>query len=47
LNSERLEKLTESYVVSNRKLKKALNIESFPLTVEEGLRKTLQSFNNR
>lgn len=47
LNSERLEKLTESYVVSNRKLKKALNIESFPLTVEEGLRKTLHSFNNR
>ncbi len=47
LNSERLEKLTESYVVSNNKLKKALNIEYFPLSVEEGLRKTLQSFNNR
>ena len=47
LNSERLEKLTESYIVSNNKLKKALNIEYFPLTVEEGLRKTLQSFNNR
>lgn len=47
LNSERLEKLTESYVVSNNKLKKALNIECFPLTIEEGLRKTLESFNNR
>lgn len=46
LNSERLEKLTESYVVSNNKLKRALNIERFPLTVEEGLMKTLQSFNN-
>ena len=47
LNSERLEKLTESYVVSNNKLKKALNIQGFPLTVEEGLRRTLQSFNDR
>ena len=47
LNSERLEKLTESYVVSNRKLKKALNIECFPLTVEKRLKKTLQSFKNR
>ncbi|MCC5846400.1 MAG: NAD-dependent epimerase/dehydratase family protein [Verrucomicrobia bacterium] len=44
LNSERLKKLTESYVVSNQKLKSALGITSLPVTVEEGLRKTLGSF---
>jgi nucleoside-diphosphate-sugar epimerase len=44
LNTERLQKLTESYVVSNRKLKKALGIESMPVSAEEGMRKTLVSF---
>lgn len=44
LNSERLKKLTESYVVSNQKLKKALNIEKMPVTAVEGLKKTFQSF---
>jgi nucleoside-diphosphate-sugar epimerase len=43
LNTERLNKLTQSYVVSNGKLKKAIG-KPFPLTVEEGLMKTLLSF---
>ncbi len=44
LNSERLKKLTESYVVSNLHLKKALGIERMPLSAEEGMKKTLESF---
>jgi nucleoside-diphosphate-sugar epimerase len=44
LNSERLKKLTESYVVSNRKLKMALDIEQMPVSASEGLRRTLESF---
>ena len=44
LNSERLKKLTESYVVSNRKIKQALEIERMPVSAEEGMRRTLQSF---
>lgn len=44
LNSERLKKLTENYVVSNKKIKAALGIEKLPLTAEEGLRKTIASF---
>ena len=39
-----LKKLTESYVVSNQKLKTALGIEKMPVTAKEGLRKTLASF---
>jgi nucleoside-diphosphate-sugar epimerase len=44
LNSERLKKLTESYVVSNGKLKAALGIEKMPVTAEKGLVGTLESF---
>jgi nucleoside-diphosphate-sugar epimerase len=44
LNSERLEKLTESYIVSNIKLKKALGIEFMPIKAVDGMRKTLASF---
>jgi len=43
LNTERLQKLTENYVVSNAKLKKALGIEKMPVRAEEGLRKTVGS----
>lgn len=46
LNSERLKKLTESYVVSNKKIKTALSINKLPLSAEEGLVKTIQSFVN-
>lgn len=44
LNSERLKKLTESYVVSNQKIKNALNIDKMPVTAEKGLKKTFESF---
>lgn len=44
LNSERLKKLTESYVVSNTKIKKAHGIKKLPFTAKEGLEKTIRSF---
>lgn len=44
LNSERLKKLTENYIVSNLKIKTALNIDSLPITAEEGMKKTIESF---
>ena len=44
LNSERLQKLTESYVVSNAKIKRALNIDSLPVSAEQGLLQTIKSF---
>jgi len=43
LNSERLQKLTENYVVSNQKLLKALG-KPLPFSAREGLIKTFQSF---
>ena len=46
LNSERLKKMTESYLVSNDKIKKVLKINNLPLTAHEGLKKTIMSFNN-
>ena len=44
LNKERLRKLTENYVVSNAKIKKALGIERMPVRAEEGIRRTIRSF---
>lgn len=44
LNEERLEKLTENYVVSNTKIKRAIGIEKLPVNAEEGFRKTVTSF---
>lgn len=44
LNLERLRKLTENYVVSNAKLKKALGISQMPVRARDGLFKTLRSF---
>ncbi len=46
LNSDRLQKLTENYVVSNKKIKKSLSIDKLPLTAEQGLVKTIKSFKN-
>ena len=43
LNSERLQKLTESYIVSNAKIKKALG-KQLPVSSKEGLMRTFQSF---
>ena len=45
LNSERLKKLTESYMVNNEKLKKYIAKE-LPLTSKQGVIKTLKSFKN-
>ena len=47
LNSERLQKLTEDYVSSNAKIKKALGVEKMPVDAREGLRKTLKSFEEK
>ena len=44
LNTERLRKLTENYVVSNAKIKAALGIERMPVRAEDGIRKTIESF---
>lgn len=43
LNNERLQKLTESYVVSNKKLILAIG-KSLPVSSKDGLLKTLKSF---
>ena len=43
INSERVQKLTENYCVSNMKIKKAIGKE-LPLTAEEGIKATIQSF---
>lgn len=45
LDSERLKKLTESYVVSNQKIKDAIGIQKMPVTADEGMLRTLKSFN--
>lgn len=44
LNSERLKKLTENYIVDNSKIKKALGITAFPVPAAEGLSRTIESF---
>lgn len=44
LNTERLQKLTENYVVSNAKIKNALGVNNLPASATEGLIKTLNSF---
>lgn len=44
LNTERLNKLTENFIVSNNKIKTAIN-KPLPLSAKEGLMKTLNSFN--
>ena len=44
LDSERLRKLTENYISSNAKIKKALGVEKMPVDAREGLKRTLESF---
>ena len=44
LNPERLQKLTENYVSSNAKIKKALGVEEMPVNAKVGLKRTLESF---
>lgn len=45
LNTERLQKLTETYIVSNNKIKEAIN-KPLPFSAKEGLIKTINSFKN-
>ena len=44
LNPERLRKLTENYISSNTKIKKALGVERMPVDAREGLKVTLEAF---
>ena len=44
LNPERLQKLTENYVSSNAKIKRALGIDKLPVRAKDGLYKTIKSF---
>jgi len=44
LNSERLRKLTESYVVSNQKIKNAIGVKQMPESAVKGLTKTFTLF---
>lgn len=44
LDPERLRKLTENYISSNTKIKKALGVERMPVEAREGLKKTLGAF---
>ena len=44
LNTERLRKLTENYVVSNEKIKSALGIDRMPVRAVDGIMKTIRSF---
>ena len=44
LNSMRMQKLTENYVVSNAKIKAALGMKEMPVRAKDGLRETIKSF---
>ena len=44
LNTQRMQKLTENYVVSNGKIKGALGIKEMPVKAKDGLRETIKSF---
>ena len=44
INTERLNKLTETYIVSNQKIIKAMN-KPLPINSKDGLLKTFGSFN--
>ena len=44
LNSMRMQKLTENYVVSNAKIKAALGIKEMPVRAKDGLKDTIKSF---
>ncbi|MDR6923466.1 MULTISPECIES: NAD-dependent epimerase/dehydratase family protein [Chryseobacterium] len=44
LNTKKLKKLTNNLLVSNQKIKNALEIDELPLTAREGLELTIKSF---
>lgn len=45
LNTERLQKLTGNYMVSNKKIKQAIGIKYMPIKAKEGMIYTFKSFN--
>lgn len=47
LNSSRLKKMTSDLLVSNEKIKSALDVEKLPMTAKEGLEKTIRSFSEK
>ena len=47
LNTQRMQKLTENYVVSNAKIKAALGMKEMPIRAKDGLRDTIKSFSNK
>ena len=47
MTTERINKLTETYVVSNKKIKKELGIENLPVSAIIGMEKTLASYKGR
>ena len=47
LNSERLKKMTESYIVSNSQIKKVLMIKTLPVLAQDGMRSTINSFSGK
>jgi len=47
LNSERLKKMTESYIVSNSEVKKTLMIKALPILARDGMRLTINSFSGK
>ena len=47
LNSLRIQKLTENYVVSNAKIKAALGMKEMPVRAKDGLRETIKSFSGK
>lgn len=46
LNPLRMHKLTENYMVSNEKIKKALGLKKMPVSAKEGLMATIKSFSD-
>ncbi len=47
LNTFRLDKLTENYVVSNEKIKRALGMKKMPIDARDGITTTIKSFLNQ
>lgn len=46
LNTERLKKLTESYIISNQKIKNAMGLNQMPIRAIDGMKSTIEFFNN-
>ena len=44
LNEERMQKLTEDYISSNEKIKKALGVDKLPIKAKDGIKQTIKSF---